>query len=283
MIQLKARFTPFFWRSTPALLFSTMMLFNAPLHAAKELTVAGTGDATTVLRLLAKEFNRGNSGVTVLVPDSVGSGGGVKAVTANKVGLGRTARPLKAKEKKRGPNLREHLFAYSPVVFVTHAALESPVSMQSSDLIKVFAGEIKDWNLLRSGDQKSASLEKIYPVMREDGDSSRKVLGKSMPGFKELNSPAKIFFTTPEAVAAIKQHKQTIGYVPLSWALQEGLKVMQIDGKTPRSAGADWPHLTPLYLISNGAPSTEAQAFLDFVRSTKGRMLIEQHGMIASQ
>ena len=44
------------------------------------LTIPGTGDSQDVLRLLAERFQRDNPDVTVEIPDSVGSTGGIRLV-----------------------------------------------------------------------------------------------------------------------------------------------------------------------------------------------------------
>ena len=51
-----------------------------------------------------------NSGYKVSVPNSIGSGGGIREVTNNRIDIARVARPLKDKEKRPGlHNRKEHL------------------------------------------------------------------------------------------------------------------------------------------------------------------------------
>ena len=47
---------------------------------ATTLTIEGTGASQDILRSVAKAFTEANPGITVNVPDSIGSGGGVKAL-----------------------------------------------------------------------------------------------------------------------------------------------------------------------------------------------------------
>src|SRR5205807_8545213 len=61
---------------------------------AKELSVVGTGDGIELLRALSAAYSADNPDTTIMVPPSIGSGGGLAAVGADKDVLARVARPL---------------------------------------------------------------------------------------------------------------------------------------------------------------------------------------------
>src|SRR5436853_7857887 len=67
---------------------------------AGDLSVVGTGDGIDLLRALGAAYTADHPDTNVVVPPSIGSGGGVAAVGANKEVLGRIARPLSDPEKK---------------------------------------------------------------------------------------------------------------------------------------------------------------------------------------
>src|SRR5436853_7819220 len=85
-----------------------MRLLAAPMAAlclsanaqAGDLSVVGTGDGIDLLRALGAAYTADHPDTNVIVPPSIGSGGGVAAVRANKEILGRIARPLSDPEKK---------------------------------------------------------------------------------------------------------------------------------------------------------------------------------------
>ena len=70
-------------------------------HAA-DLSVVGTGDGIDLLRALGAAYRADHPETNVIVPPSIGSGGGIAAVGSNKEVLARAARPLSNSEKEAG-------------------------------------------------------------------------------------------------------------------------------------------------------------------------------------
>ena len=64
------------------------------------MSLCGTGDSQELLRTLGAAFEKANPGVSIVVPDSVGSDGGIKAAAAGECDFGRVARPLTDQEKE---------------------------------------------------------------------------------------------------------------------------------------------------------------------------------------
>ena len=87
-----------------------MRLLAAPIAAvcfcanaqAGDLSVVGTGDGIDLLRALGAAYTADHPDTNVIVPPSIGSGGGVAAVGSNKEVLARVARPLSDSEKEAG-------------------------------------------------------------------------------------------------------------------------------------------------------------------------------------
>lgn len=252
------------------LAFSTTVL-------AESLTIAGTGDSQLLLRSLGRAFEQQNPGSHIIVPESVGSGGGVHAVTVGKVALARTARPLKAKELKgAGASLKQLLFASSPIVFATHSALTFPAQLTSQQIQSIYSGKVKDWNQLRRPENRTKEAQKIYPTIREEGDSSRIVLERSSSKFTFSSPPAKVFFSNSKAAAAIRDHRQTIGFLPNNWAQDHQLHVLTIDGLSLNET----PYMTPFYLVTHGEPKGLAKQFINFTLSETGQAIIVEQGMV---
>jgi phosphate transport system substrate-binding protein len=69
---------------------------------AGDLSVVGTGDGIDLLRALGAAYTADHPDTNVIVPPSIGSGGGIAAVSSNKEVLARAARPLSESEKEAG-------------------------------------------------------------------------------------------------------------------------------------------------------------------------------------
>ena len=223
--------------------------------AGQKIVVSGSGDNQDLLFAAAKAMMGKNSGIQIEVPDSIGSAGGIKVLIAGKADLARVARPLKDSEKALG--LTQQVFARTPVVFAVHPDVNGIDNITTEQIIGVYSGKITDWS------QLGAKPGKIYPLTREQGDSALRILNEMLPGFADVNSlNTKVMYLTPEMVAALREHKQTIGFVPLSAVVNTGLKVLKINGVEPsikNVLSGEYKFLIPLGIAYKGQPPCPAK------------------------
>lgn len=242
----------------------------------EEVVVAGTGDSQLLLRALASRFQEIHPQIKVIVPDSVGSSGGIKAVAKGKSDLGRVARPIKEKEKKYA--LKYKRFAESPVVFTVNPSVTGVENITYAQVVDIYSGKLKNWKYL------GGSEHKIYPVNREVGDSSRSVLEKNIAGFNQIKENiAKVFYTTQEAKAALVEHNHTIGYTALSAVPGTGLKILKLEGFYPDSKNIksnNYKLSTPFGIVYRDDLKDSAKQFLDFLWSDEAKKIIKAYGCI---
>jgi len=266
-------------KNITALLILSLLCFS-PLVVRAETTtlkVFGTGENLEVVRALGKQFETLHPDIKVEVPDSIGSGGGIKAIQKGNTDLARTARPLKDAEK---PGLTEILFGKTPIVFATHPSVTGVKGLTLAQIAGIYTGTITNWKEVGGPDAK------IYPTSREVGDSGRIVLEATMPGFKDLKLVSKEFFSSAESVKGLKENEMTIGYVSLAAAQGQGLNILKIDDKdpTPKADGTlDYPYACPFYLVRNETPTPAAKQFIDFVLSPEARPLFLANGSIQAK
>lgn len=250
------------------------LLGSKPALAQETLMVAGTGENQEVVRELAKQFQATHPGVLVEVPDSIGSGGGIKALKKGKTDIARTGRPLKDEEKG---GLVEVMFGKTPVIFATHKSVTKVDNVTTAQILDIYSGKITNWKEVGGPDAK------IYPISRESGDSARIVLEASLPGFKELTLVSKEIFSSPEAVKTVQEHEFTIGYLSAASAHNAGLNILKLDGKSPLpgpDGKVDYPYLCPFYLVTTDTPSALAKQFIDFALSAEGRGILLTNGAV---
>lgn len=227
--------------------------------ATENLTVVGTGDGMSILRSIGTAFSAENPDVAVSVPASIGSGGGIKAVGADKYVLGRVARGIKDKEAHLG--LSYLPIARIPVVFFVNksAGVSNLTAQQISD---IYAGKITNWSEVGGNDAK------IRVVRRGDGDSSLKVLKKTFPGFGdiEITKRAKEALTTQENVETVETKKGTIGFGPYADALNGNVRILMVGGVSATDAG--YPSTGVLALIfKDKSKKGNVARFLEFASS----------------
>lgn len=247
--------------------------------SVSKIIVGGTGDSQELMRALAKALMEKLGSGVIEVPNSVGSNGGIKAVSDGQIDLARVARPLKEDEKKLG--LTYQLFAKSPVVFVVNPSVADINNITTEQLIGIYSGEIRDWN------QLGIQAGKIYPITRESGDSSLLVMEEKLPEFAKIKtSIAKVIYLTPEAVAALTGHKGTIGFVPLSMAVGTKLKILKINGIYPSSENVingKYEMVIPFAIVYKEQPKGLAKSFVDFLYSEDGQKIINEMGAVPAR
>src|SRR4030042_4023517 len=97
-------------------LISGLLLHSTAL-AEGVLKIGGTGTSLGSMQLLAKAFEKSHPGIKVVVIlPSIGSSGGIKAVSKGSIDIGLSARPLKDEERNLGVLTTE--YARTPFILV---------------------------------------------------------------------------------------------------------------------------------------------------------------------
>lgn len=249
-----------------------LLLVAGSAMAQSQLVIEGTGDSQQLLRQLATAFEALNPGTQVVVPDSIGSAGGIKSLVKGKSDMARVARPLKDQERALAADLVYREFAYSPVVFAANLPDKCIKSLTTDQIVGIFSGAISDWSKLGH-----CRTNKIYVALREEGDSSRAVLESKIPEFKAIPQLAgKILYSTPEAVQTIEEHPFTIGFLPQA-ATGPNMLTLAFNGIVPGEAtvlSGSYPLVAPLGLVWKGQLSGLGARFLAFIFSPEGEKII---------
>ncbi|MEW6521599.1 MAG: ABC transporter substrate binding protein [Thermodesulfobacteriota bacterium] len=244
--------------------------------AGQKIVVSGTGDSQALLREAADTLEKKLGGGEIVIPESIGSGGGVRAAAAGEIHLGRVARQLTESEEKLGLTYKP--FAKCPVVFVVHPSVTNLDNLTSQEIVGIYSGKITDWS------QLGGETGKIYAVGREPGDSCLIVLNKQLPGFSNINNPtAKIIYNTPEAVKTIMKHRRTIGYVPMSMAVGTDLRILKVDGIYPSPenvSNGTYQFAVPFAFVYREDLSGFAKRFVDFLDSDEGKQIVRSYGVV---
>jgi phosphate transport system substrate-binding protein len=237
-----------------------------------KLDIVGTGDGMEVLRALGSAFSEHHKSVAVVIPPSIGSGGGVAAVGSGKSVLGRVARKLSNAEIANG--IRYQPVAKLPASFFVNRAA-GVKSITSAQVLDIFAGRAVNWKELGGNDVR------IRVVRREDTDSTLTVLRGSMPGWRDLviTEKSKTATTTQEAVETTKEVPGAIGFGPFNKSLEQDLTVLKIDGRYPTDDG--YPSSVELALIfTDKTLVPDARDFVDFVKTPKSSEIISALGSV---
>ncbi|MBI2894115.1 MAG: substrate-binding domain-containing protein [Deltaproteobacteria bacterium] len=228
--------------------------------------IAGSGSNVPLVRRLARAFEERHPGERIVVHDSIGSSGGVRATLDSVVHIGLVSRPLEEAEARAG--LRAIAHVRVPVVLGAHPSVRDS-SLPMSRLVDLVRGRTVKWS-----DGRRAVL-----LHRERGDSSNRVLLEKSTPLRRAYRDAlgrthfRVLFHETEMVSALAQTPGSVGFVDLGVLrlVDEPLALVRIDGLDPD--GADYPYMKDLFFVVRGEPRGVAARFLEFVRTSDAREL----------
>ncbi len=224
---------------------------DSPPAVKKDEAISLTGaGATFPYPLYSKwisEYNKLNPNVKINY-QSIGSGGGIRQITANTVDFGATDAPMKEDEAKQAPGKLFHIPATIGAVVVAYNLPEvtAPLKLAPEVLVEIYAGKIKRWNDPKiKADNADAQLpaKDISVVYRTDGSGTTAVftdyLGKVSSEWKDkvgvgkvVNWPTGLGAKGNEGVTGqVKTTPYTIGYIERAYASQNKLPMAELKNK----------------------------------------------------
>ncbi len=269
---------------TPALL--ALGICAATSATAADITGAG---ATFPYPIYAKwaEAYKAKTGIGMNY-QSIGSGGGIKQITAKTVDFGASDMPLEAKELDKGGLIQFPTVMGGVVPVVNIAGVKAgDMKLTGKVLADIYLGKITKWNdpaiVALNKDLKLPATD-ITAVNRSDGSGTTFIftnyLSKVSPEWKsKVGSSTSVMWPAPsgaggkgnEGVASFVQRlKNSIGYVEYAYAKQNKLAYALLQNREGHfvkpydkafqaaAAGADWKHAPGFYEILTDEPGKDS-------------------------
>ena len=245
---------------------------------AESLKIGGTGAALGTMRILADEFVRLRPDVSVEIPNSLDSGGGIKAVLAGALDIALSSRQLKPKERNAGARAKQ--YATTPFILVTPISHSNPPpGLTSEQLLKAYSGEPVHWN----------DGTPIRIILRREKDSSTRILIAAFDGMDVALARARTLPGIPVAfseqdnmdLAETMTGALTTGSLTVIIAENRPLTPIAINGVRPtleNLADGAYPISKSLYLVTGPKVSQLALDFLRFVQTTEGAAILKKTG-----
>ena len=204
-----------------------------------------------------------------------GSRLGIALVIENQIDIG-TASQKPTAEDARDPETAAKQLWWTAIARDGIALVVHPQNVVSgltlSQARDIFFGRILDWEEIgrRPGE--------IVVVSREDGSGTREVFEEMVMGEKRVTLTAIVMPSSEAVIEYIVGHPTAIGYVSMGYLSPE-VKALPVEGVSPTpenvQSGA-YPLTRPLYLLTDGEPSGEVKAFIEFALSPAGQAVVEQ-------
>lgn len=255
-------------------MFSILLLAGACAPAwAQNLRIGGTGVGMELSRGLAADFAQEHGGTEFRMADSLGSGGGIKALAAGRLDVALSMRPLKDGEVAGGASVA---LCRTPWVFYSHAR-RVDVALRRQDLLSLFAASLPPF-----------PQGEVRPLLRPANESGFQYLESTFPELKPAieaarsNRAAVEAVTDQEAMGAVEQGLSLVGFGALAPIIAERRKlhVVSLDGVDPTRLSADYPHWSSLYLLVGPASSAQGRAFVDYAVSAKAAAKLRANGCL---
>jgi phosphate transport system substrate-binding protein len=264
-----------------ATLAVSMSIVSSRHVAAEEplaLRIGGTGMALAAMRQIGDAFTATQPHTIVKVLPSLGTGGGLAAVTAGGIDVAVAARGLNDAERAKG--LQCFSYAQTPLAFVTHPDV-GVAGVTLAEVAAILAGRRLAW----------PNGTAIRLIRREPSDADWSLLRTMSPEMAAavqaalersgLLTPA----TDQENADALERLPGSFGAISIGQLRAESRRISPIvlDGEPPTVealAGKRYPLARTLYVASRSQPTEEVARFLAFLSSEQAAELLTRLGHI---
>jgi len=257
----------------------TNFISYSPAIAGEVLRIGGVGSAIGSMKLLAAAFEKLHQDAKVEILPSLGTSGGIKAVSKGAIDIGVGGRPMTDKERNLGLSVIE--YAKTPLIFVTGKDVNVS-GLSSEEIMKIYKGETVTW----------PDGKRIRIILRPISDSETIILKTTSPEIgKSVESALsrggiKEGVSAQEAADMLEKISGAFGFSTLTLIISENrsLNVLSLNGVTPgvkTLRDGSYPFFVLNYMITKPGPSALVRKFIDFVQSSEGRKILEEFGSLA--
>jgi len=234
-----------------------------------KLQLAGSTTVQPHAEALAKAFQANNSSVQVFVQGG-GSSAGVTAVGTGTADIGMSSANLSKSQLSQYPNLKVVPIAVDGIAIIVNP--KNPINnLTLSQTRDIFTGNVTNWN------QVGGSDAKINVVNREEGSGTRDGIQKIVLKGGNFSSGGITQSSTGAVRSYVAGDPNAIGYISFA-EVDNSVKALSIDGVAPTYAtiaNGTYPIQRDLLFVTNGDPSGNAKAFIDFTLSPAGQAILK--------
>lgn len=220
-----------------------------------------------------------------------GSGTGIASLINRTVDIANASRQIKEEEiaeaKANGVEPLEHIIARDAIAVIVHP--ENPVGQLTLKQISdIYSGKIKNWSEVGGEDRP------IVRLSRETNSGTHvyfleTVLRLGNSDDKTLFSMDTLLLPSSEGIVAeVRQNPNAIGYDGLGYVPKD-LKMIAIAEKEggayvlPSIATVNdktYPIARDLYMYTNGEPTGNVKAYLDWILSEEAQQIVADLGFV---
>ena len=260
---------------------AAVMLAGCSRDNGNKVVIKGSTTVLPITQKASEEFKK-DKGISVSV-DGSGSGNGIKALLDGFCDIANSSRELKPEEKDtakgKGIELKEIAIAYDMVVPIVNPA--NKVKNLTADQLKgIYDGSITNWKALGGAD------EKIVVVSRDTSSGTYEVWHEKIMKKTDVRKDALLQASNGAIISTVAANPKAIGYVGFGY-LNDTVHPVTINGvevSIDNGRSGKFPVSRKLFMMVNTSKvSADAQAFIDFILSDKGQIIVKEAGFIPLQ
>jgi len=196
------------------------------------------------------------------------SSGGEQCVLRKTCDLGGVAREVEPKALEQG--IVSTLIAKDAIVAVIHK--DNPIKELSTEQLRgIFTGKIKNWL------QVGGSNVSIQPYMVKAASATRSTFAKYILNGDDYGDSVKVVAPDAMMVPTIAKEVGNIGQISFSFLSDSpNVKPLTIDAQEPSVNNLNYSVSRFLYLVTNGQPTGETKAFLNWLLSPEGQAIVKK-------
>jgi phosphate transport system substrate-binding protein len=249
------------------------LVVGLPAAELDAVSLPGSGDLTDLLREVATAYIKQYPGREVVVPNSIGSDGGVRVVGTGESPIGRVARKPTPEEVAKYGDFKYMEFARVPVAFVV-SPKAGVHNLTEAQICDIYSGRVTNWKQVAGNDLK------IDVQARPEDGSNMRTIRANMACFAtlEITPSAHPNLRNPDLVSSMQTFAGAIGFMPLSEAELHDFHIVTIDGVAPITAR--YKLGIGLGFVYKTALSPGTLAFLDYLKSDTARTIMRNTGHV---
>ena len=240
------------------------------IYSKHIINIAGSTSVMPFTEKLAEHFMVEQPTFRVNV-QSGGSTAGIQACMNKTVEIGMSSRELKPDEKM----LHEITICLDGIAIVVHP--DNPVtSLKLSQVRDIFSGKIKNWKELGWLDRR------IDAVTREEGSGTRGAFEELVMHKDFIDDGIMVQDSNGSVKEVVATDPYALGYLSLGM-IDSRVSAVTIDDVRPTAEAIkkkQYKIVRPFLYLTMGTPTGDAAAFINYVLSKDGQVLLKKEGLI---
>ncbi|WP_452225058.1 phosphate ABC transporter substrate-binding protein [Lacinutrix chionoecetis] len=263
-----------------------LCIFSCSQPKTNSVRVAGSTTVLPVVSVAAESYMAVHPNSKIIV-NAGGSGVGVNQVGSQQIEIGMLSRDITQKEIDQYPqtSFKVHVIGKDAVVPVVSSEIYNAgiTSLTLEQIAKIYKGEISNWKTLNGPDKE------ILVIDKEASRGTRHVFMEIVLGDKEAVAAGAdlVLGANNEEQTALVQSDAALGILSNAWLNDDvkGIAIILPNGEIIEPTleniiNNKFPITRDLVLITNGEPTGETKAFIEFIKGPEGQKIVIKNGYV---